>query len=352
MPEDLKSAPARPVKRGSPAARPPAVPTRRRCVRRPAGSGLARAAVRLTLNGTGIRAAVLRNPRAHAHRRGRRPEPQPVRAPVAEPGTPGELRDVLRDWAAAGVTRIVVDGGDGTVRELLGALQAAFGDRPVELAVLPSGKTNALADDLGRGRRLGLDAALGSVRTAVRAPVEVEGGGEGAVRRGFVLGMGVFPDAVRLAQTLHGAGLFGGLAVGAALAGVAARVLCGPASDPWRAGRSMRLERDGAGEAEGARFLLLLSTLERLPLGLLPFGPERPGLKLLEVDAPPRRLLSALPAVLSGRDRPWLQAAGYRRAEVREVRVAGGGPFILDGELFEGGDLRVRSGAPVTFVLP
>lgn len=260
---------------------------------------------------------------------------------------------MLHAWAMAGVTRLVVDGGDGTVRELLGALPEAFGDRRVELAVLPAGKTNALAHDVGRGRRLSLEAALRSPRTTTRTPLEVvrEDGGAG-VRRGFVFGMGVFTDAIRLAQHLHRAGMFGGLAVGASLVGVGARVLFGEASDPWRAGRPMRLERDGVLGPERARFLLLLSTLQRLPLGLRPFGPERPGLKLLEVDAPPRRLLAALPLVLSGRDRPWLEASGYRRSEVEALRLSARGPFILDGELFEGGDLLVRRGAPVTFVRP
>lgn len=260
---------------------------------------------------------------------------------------------MLREWAAGGITRVVVDGGDGTVRDLLGVLPQAFGGCEVELAVLPSGKTNALAHDLGRGRRLGPDDALRSPRTTFRAPVEVvRDDGAAAVLRGFVFGMGVFTDAIRLAQPLHRAGLFGGLAVGGALVGVGARVLFGGPSDPWRAGRPMRLESDGGTSLEGGRLLLLLSTLERLPLGLRPFGPERAGLKLLEVGASPRRLLGALPVVLSGRDRPWLAAAGYRRSDVTEVRLSADEPFILDGELFDGGDLVIRRGAPVTFVLP
>ena len=299
-----------------------------------------------------IRAAVLRNPRAHALRRGREPSRAPPGVPTAEPPSTAVLQAVLRDWAADGVTRLVVEGGDGTVRELLGLLPEAFGGRAVELAILPAGKTNALAHDLGRGRRLTLDTALASPRTTTRAPVEIVHGDADLVRRGFVFGMGVFTDAVRLAQHLHRAGLFGSLAVAAALVGAGARVLFGGPSDPWRAGRPMRLERDGAAGPERSRFLLLLSTLERLPLGLRPFGPERRGLKLLEVDAPPRRLLAALPLVLSGRERPWLAEAGYRRSEVRELRLRAGGPYILDGELFEGGDLLVRQGAPITFVLP
>lgn len=260
---------------------------------------------------------------------------------------------MLRGWESAGVTRLVVAGGDGTLRDVLGLLPEAFGGRAVELAVLPAGKTNALAHDVAGGRRLGWEAALRSRRTTTRSPLEVvRGDGVGGVRRGFVFGMGVYPGAIRLAHHLHRAGLFGGLAVGAALAGVGARLLFGAPADAWRAGRSMRVECDGAVEPAWARLLLLLSTLERLPLGLRPFGPARAGLKLLDVDAPPQRLLAALPLVLAGREQPWLARAGYRRAIVDEVRVRADGPFVLDGELFDGGDLHIRRGAPVTFVTP
>ncbi len=298
-----------------------------------------------------MRAGVIRNPRAHAHRRGRRgPE---AGAPVAEPATPEALREVLRAWAATGVERIVVDGGDGTVREVLGALPEVWSGRPVKLAVLPSGKTNALAHDLGAPRGWTTAAALHAGRTVSRSPLEVERrDGKAAVRRGFVMGVGAFTDAVALAQHLHAAGLVGGLAVGAALAASAARAMFGRPSDPWRGGRPMRLGCGDGPDEEGRRLLVLLSTLERLPLGLRPFGAPRPGLKLLEVSAPARRLAAALPRVAAGRDPPWLAQAGYRRRDAQEVRLSTPAPFILDGELFDGGDLRIRRGAPVTFVAP
>ena len=294
-----------------------------------------------------MRAGVIHNPRAHARRGGRAPL-DAGGAPVAEPSTPEALREVLRAWAALGVTRLVVDGGDGTVRDVLGALPEAWGPEPPELAVLPSGKTNALAHDLGIPRGWTAAAALSARRTVARSPLEVvRMDGTAPVRRGFLWGAGAFTDAVAMAQHLHAAGLFGGLAVGAALAAAGARALFGSPTESWRAGRPMRVDGE-----EGARFLLLASTLERLPLGLKPFGAPRPGLKLLDVAAPPRRLAAALPVVLGGGDRPWLTAAGYRRVQVQAVRLSTCAPFILDGELFEGGDLLLRRGAPVTFVTP
>ncbi len=299
-----------------------------------------------------MRAAVVRNPRAHAHRRGRA-FADDGGVPTASPDSGEALHGALSAWARAGVTRLVVDGGDGTVREVLGALPATFGARPPELAVVPSGKTNALAHDLGVPRGWSVGSALRSAGAVTRSPVEVVRlDGAAPVRRGFVWGAGAFTDAVAQAQHLHAAGLFGGLAIGAALAASAVRAFAGPWDDPWRAGRPMRVGVDEAPAAERARLLVLLSTLERLPLGLKPFGAPRPGLKLLDVAAPPRRLAAALWPVLSGRDPAWLAAAGYRREVAESVRVSMAAPFILDGELFDGGDLLVRRGGPLTFVVP
>src|SRR3546814_6394575 len=59
------------------------------------------------------------------------------------------LNETLERFAAEGVDLLVVDGGDGTVRDVISAAPAAFGDRMPRMAILPSGKTNALALDLG-----------------------------------------------------------------------------------------------------------------------------------------------------------------------------------------------------------
>src|SRR3546814_12209371 len=56
----------------------------------------------------------------------------------------------ISDWSSDVCSSdLVVDGGDGTVRDVISAAPAAFGDRMPRMAILPSGKTNALALDLG-----------------------------------------------------------------------------------------------------------------------------------------------------------------------------------------------------------
>jgi hypothetical protein len=60
-------------------------------------------------------------------------------------------------------------------------------------------------------------------------------------------------------------------------------------------------------------------------------------LKVLDVIAPPRRLLAALAILLGGRDAAWLGRSGYRRGDARSLRVQTDEPFVLDGEIYDGG---------------
>ncbi len=298
---------------------------------------------------------VIRNPRAH-RLRGAAP-PGGSGPHVVEPRSREEVADVLRGFAAAGIVRVVVEGGDGTVREVVGAAPEAFAGRPLELAVVPAGKTNALALDLGARPGWTAAAAAASSRTQVRAPLELRRPHEaGPPQRGFVFGAGVFVEAVRLAQRAHRARLFGALAVGAALGGAGARTALGGPVGSWRTGVALHLRRGEEADLEEGRdetrFLLLASTLERLPLGMRPFGPPRPGLKVLDVAGSPARLRAALPLILSGRDRPWLAAAGYRRLDVERLHLVLHTPYVLDGEEFAGGELLLTRGAPLTFVTP
>ena len=163
---------------------------------------------------------------------------------------------------------------------------------------------------------------------------------------GFVFGAGAYVEATRMASRAHRVGVIDSLAVGVALVGAVVASLLGGG---LARGQPMRLDEE---EVARNRFVILASTLERFPLRLRPFGPVRAGLKLLDVDAPPRRLAVALPAILSGRESTWLERAGYRRRLVDMVSLSGLAGFVLDGETYAGGDIQVRKGADIVFVTP
>ena len=92
---------------------------------------------------------VIRNPRSHRNT-GAPPEWTGRATVLLEtPTQRSELQAILARFAERRVDYIVVDGGDGTVRDVLTCGAGIFGESWPPLIVLPNGKTNALAVDLG-----------------------------------------------------------------------------------------------------------------------------------------------------------------------------------------------------------
>ncbi|MBB3693593.1 diacylglycerol kinase family protein [Sphingomonas sp. BK580] len=270
------------------------------------------------------------------------------------PASQQELAETLRDLAARRIELLVVDGGDGTVRDVLTAAPAAFGAELPPIAVIPSGKTNALAIDLGvpnEWTATHARVALAAGRIVTRSPVEIERE-DGTTLRGFLFGAGGFVRATELAQRTHAIGAFGGIAVGLSLVGALAQTAFGRSSNPWRAGERMEMVDLESGKArESDLYLLLGSTLRRLPLGLRPLGDNAEGLNVLAVEAPPRLLPLAAPAILAGREGGWLQRAGYHHChDVPAFRLRLGGGFVLDGEAYPAEVVTIRTGTPIRFV--
>ncbi|WP_271300314.1 diacylglycerol/lipid kinase family protein [Sphingomonas sp. CV7422] len=268
------------------------------------------------------------------------------------PETFEALEATLRDYAARDIALLVVNGGDGTLRDVLTAAARVFETLPA-MAIIPSGKTNALALDLGIPQDWTVRDAIAAARAGrfvTRAPIEVLRGDDPCpAARGFLFGMGGFVRATELAQSTHRVGAFNGIAVALSLGWSMAQTLFGGAGNVWRRGTTIRLGEDGATPATRQLYLLLCSTLERLPLGIKPFGRPRPGLKLLTVEAPPRHLLRILPAILNGTRGSKAVAQDFTRSDPAVMHVTAGEGFILDGELYEGGELTLRAGEPIRF---
>jgi hypothetical protein len=266
------------------------------------------------------------------------------------------LPRVLKDFAAAGVEVLAVDGGDGTVRDVLTALPASFGDAWPALALLPSGKTNLIARDVGGfGRgvegllRLRRRLAGGAVRAATRRTLEAVPAEGGATVRGMFCGAGVFTYATRMA----GAWTYNrGIKQNAGVAVAMARTLWD--SRRGREGEAcipMATAEEGAPlPAASPHFLLLATTLEKLMLGFWPFPRKGEGdLRWLAVAAPPRRLARALWAAWRGRP---FAGPGYRSGRTGALSVSLSAPFVVDGEIFAPGETGVvlRAGPGVRFL--
>ncbi len=121
------------------------------------------------------RAGIIRNPMSHRNSAGRNLAAEASGdVLLAIPESPDSIDHALDAFAAAGVDLLVVDGGDGTVREVISRAPRVFGSRMPRLTVMPGGKTNALALDLLAGRPWDLGKALageGEIKT--RRPLEL-----------------------------------------------------------------------------------------------------------------------------------------------------------------------------------
>jgi hypothetical protein len=102
--------------------------------------------------------------------------------------------------------------------------------------------------------------------------------------------------------------------------------------------------------------LLLVTTLDRLILGVRPFWGAGIGpLRLTVLDEGHRGLLRALPALVQGRRIPWATPSnGYLSCRAREIELDLPGGFALDGELFGGGagrgSVHIQDGGTADFL--
>lgn len=262
---------------------------------------------------------------------------------------------LLKRFAEEGVTTVAVDGGDGTLRDVMSVLPWAFGERLPDIALLASGKTNVAAADVGAVTRDKLPALAEAVRVGAplvaetRRPIRVSAGE--AETLGFVFGLGAFERATRLVnERVHSRGFAQkmGVAMGVVMSGAAA---LGKDRDSWRQGVPVAISIDGGEPDTRYSFALLATSLRRLMLGLWPFWGEGPGgFDVTEIAAPPRRLIRTL--ATAGLGRPPARAAefGYNSAKADRVSLTLRDPFIFDGDTFQAGpDGRVELTAGPAF---
>lgn len=309
------------------------------------------------------RIGVVRNPRSHRNRGAVPQDPVDPDVSIAAPPNRQDLARTLAEFAEQGIELLVVDGGDGTMREVMTAGAPAFGDAWPTLLLLPKGKTNALAIDLGMPDKCSLAAALRAAptaRTVTRRPIlaEREDGEQPAVL-GFILGAGMFNAAIAAGQVAHRFGAFQGFAVAVTAFFGVIQALFGIGRSPWRALHGMRIDTGETGEVPhsrhgepGQHYAAGFSTLGRFPLGMRPFAAEPGPIRYIAVDAPLRRVIALVPAILMGLDRPFLRGLGVHRGSAGELALELDGRFILDGESFPPGRYRLRPGPELRFLVP
>lgn len=310
------------------------------------------------------RIGVIRNLRSHRNKGSPPASPALSGVSVAAPHNRTELQAALARFAAEDIGILVIDGGDGTIRDVLTCAAPVFAMRWPQIIVVPKGKTNALAVDLGLPSQWSLDEALQAARdgrVVRRRPLLVERqDGSRPTLWGFIFGTGAFNAAIATGQVAHRHGAFQSFAIGVTAVMGLAQALFGIGQGPWRRSVPMRFQADpggaelphsGTGPGD-QRYFALFSTLRTFPLGIRPFRQADRGIRYLILDAALRRVVARVPAILRGVHRPGYAEIGIHRGAGEAFSIALEDGFILDGESFPSGRLHLRQGPELQFITP
>lgn len=264
-----------------------------------------------------------------------------------------DMPGILADFARREVGLILVNGGDGTTQAVMTALLnhgdtgGGAGGKTPSLAVLPAGRTNLIAHNIGlKGRpRDGLARLLshhraGSPLNEISHPVLSLDLGDGSpTTHGMFMGSAAFYHGTMMGRdSFHPMGAADSMVVGLSLGLAVFRALIGRPGGILQ-GHPMTLEFDGDPAAPHERdyFLILATTLDRLIMGLSPFWGDGAGdgpLRLTTVAYPPPRLARALLPLARGRPRPWMAASGYASRRLDRLTLLSACPIVFDGQIF------------------
>ena len=279
----------------------------------------------------------------------------------------GQIGEAMKTIARVKPKLLVINGGDGTVQAALTELCNGGhfdGDAPPPVAVLPSGKTNLIAMDLGiHGDPVaGLERLL-EIAQADLSPHLVErelialrcGAKEAKPVIGMFLGGAGLADIMLYCRNrIYPLGLPNGLSHAlTAFAVVLRQVLGLKASflppDP----QPLRISMAREGTLTGKFALLAVTTLEKLLLSGEIGSHSRGALKFVAVEQRAGSLLSAFFASLAGR-LGRRKLSGVHIEEADEISIEGdASQVILDGETFSaeiGRPILLSPAAPLSFV--
>jgi len=313
---------------------------------------------------------VIRNPRSQRNRKATAPPRVPTGMQLAEPATPEALAETLQQFAAQGISHLLIDGGDGTLRDVLGLLPAAYGAAWPTLSLCASGNTNLAAANVGAFQHgsSALEQLQATLNGAAPARVSqcraIEVRWPDASRTpvfGFFVGCAGYARGVQMATgALRERGWFHGWAVAGALIAAAWQIITGAADSEWQRGSEMALAIDGGRAEAASRFVFLATSLDRLMLGLWPFwsAPDAPKAPLhwLDIRAPAPRFGSALLSLLRGQPKPWVRASSaYRSGTATRLCLTLKEPLIVDGEPYAAdanGQIELCAGPLLRFHAP
>ncbi|HKT76611.1 MAG TPA: acylglycerol kinase family protein [Sphingobium sp.] len=261
---------------------------------------------------------------------------------------------------------IVINGGDGTVQAALTELYQGehFKGRVPPIAVLPNGKTNLIALDLGiHGDPIkALEKIVQIAKVGLNDHVVArelialsDGGADSRPVLGMFLGGAGLADYMLYCRNqIYPLGLSNGLSHFLTVIAVLVSLVFGiRARFLPQSSRPVRISLIREGQLAGRFAVLIVTTLERLLLGVQPGDSRRGNMKLMAVDQSLPALLRLGWASITRRvGKAQMQGIHLEQGDV--IRIEGDhSSVILDGELFqasEGKPIVLRSTEPVPFL--
>ena len=278
----------------------------------------------------------------------------------------GQIGEALKTIARVKPAMLVINGGDGTVQAALTELYNGghFGDSPPPVAVLPNGKTNLIALDLGASgdpitsleRLVALAQDDLAPHLVARELIALRWGAAGGqpVIGMFLGGAGLADTMLYCRNKIYPLGLPNGVSHVLAAMAIMIRPFFAFKNGflpPAPTQLNVMVRRDG--KLTGKFALLLVTTLEKLLL-TNDLGGEATGrLKLIAVEQRPFLLIRAFAMSLLGK-LGRTKMAGVHLEGADEISIEGeASDVILDGETFRaeiGQPIRLSTASPLSFV--
>jgi len=276
-----------------------------------------------------------------------------------------QIGEALKTIARIRPKVLVINGGDGTVQTALTEIYNGghFGDERPPVAVLPSGKTNLIALDLGvQGDPIAALEKLLEIAKSDLSPHLVErelialsrGVGEQPQIGMFLGGAGLADTMLYCRNKIYPLGLPNGIShVLTALAMLLQLLLKLKASFLPPRPRPLHVSVRRDSRLSGRFTLLVVTTLEKMLLATDLHTENRGRLKLLAVEERPVSLLRAFVASLRGK-LAGTKLEGVHFQEADEISIEGeDSSVILDGEMFHAGIGRpivLQTTQPLSFI--
>ena len=275
-----------------------------------------------------------------------------------------EVPEALRTIARMKPMVLAINGGDGTVQAALTEMHLGghFKGRIPPVAVLPNGKTNLIALDLGAHTdALGALRQLVAIASSGLAPhlvhrqlIALTTGQDNArpVLGMFLGGAGLASIILFCRERIYPLGLPNWLSHLLALGALVLGVLFGIRAH-WLPGKQQRMRLFRGGAKQEANFMLVMvTTLEKTVLNVRP-GTFSGAMKMMAIERNPITLVRIVFEMIIGR--LGNRAIGGLHMEGGDlIRIEGGAPsVIMDGEVFRarsGGAITLTTTAPVPFV--